>query len=61
MVPGAIGIVRLSGPKAVEIAQKLATDPKKRGLFGKDPQKEINKAYGDVMKKIATKIKEIEI
>jgi len=47
--------------KAVEIAQKLATDPKKRGLFGADPQKEINKAYGDVMKKIATKIKEIEI
>jgi len=47
--------------KAVEYAQKLATDPKKRGLFGADPQKEINKAYGDVMKKIATKIKEIEI
>ena len=47
--------------KAVEYAQKLATDPKKRGLFGKDPQKEINKAYGDVMKKIATKIKEIKI
>ena len=46
---------------AVEFAQKLATDPKKGKMFGPDPQKEINKAYGDKMKEIANKINAIQI
>ena len=45
---------------AVEFAQKLATDPTRRS-FSKDPQKEINKAYGDKMKEIANKINAIKI
>tara|TARA_B110000858_G_scaffold97767_1_gene112478 strand:- start:1198 stop:2013 length:816 start_codon:yes stop_codon:yes gene_type:complete len=45
---------------AIKVAQTLANDPTRR-LFQKDPQKEINKAYGDVMKKIANKIKSIQI
>ena len=45
---------------AVEFAQKLATDPTRRS-FSKDPQKEINKAYGDKMKEIANKINAIQI
>ena len=45
---------------AIKVAQTLANDPTRRS-FQKDPQKEINKAYGDVMKKIANKIKTIKI
>lgn len=45
---------------AIKMAQTLANDPTRRS-FQKDPQKEINKAYGDVMKKIANKIKTIQI
>ena len=45
---------------AIRVAQTLANDPTRRS-FQKDPQKEINKAYGDVMKKIANKIKTIKI
>jgi hypothetical protein len=45
---------------AIKVAQTLANDPTRRS-FQKDPQKEINKAYGDVMKKIANKIKSIQI
>ena len=47
--------------KAIEFAQKLATDPKKSKMFGKDPQKEINKVYGQKMIEIANKIKSIKI
>lgn len=47
--------------KAIEFAQKLATDPKKSKMFGPDPQKEINKAYGQKMIEIANKIKSIKI
>ena len=42
---------------AIGIAQKLTTGPEKEKLFGPDPQKEVNKAYGAMMKKIADKIK----
>ena len=45
---------------AIKMAQTLANDPTRRS-FQKDPQKEINKAYGDVMKKVANKIKSIQI
>jgi len=45
---------------AIRVAQTLANDPTRRS-FQRDPQKEINKAYGDVMKKIAKKIKSIKI
>ena len=45
---------------AIKMAQTLANDPTRRS-FQKDPQKEINKAYGDVMKKVANKIKSIKI
>ncbi len=45
---------------AIRVAQTLANDPTRRS-FQRDPQKEINKAYGDVMKKIAKKIKSIQI
>ena len=49
--------------KAITVAQTLATNAAKSGVIGfrKDPQKEINKAYGDVMKKIANKIKSVKI
>ena len=47
--------------QAVQFAQKLATDPKKGKMFGPDPQKEINKAYGAKMIEIANKIKSIKI
>lgn len=46
---------------AVEFAQKLATDPKKGKMFGPDPQKEINKAYGKKMIEIANKIDSIKV
>jgi hypothetical protein len=45
---------------AIRMAQTLANDPTRRS-FQKDPQKEINRAYGDVMKKVANKIKSIKI
>lgn len=45
---------------AIRVAQSLANDPSRRS-FQRDPQKEINKAYGDVMKKVANKIKTIKI
>lgn len=45
---------------AIKVAQTLANDPTRRS-FQKDPQKEINRAYGDIMKKIANKIKTIKI
>jgi len=49
--------------KAITVAQTLATNAAKSGVIGlrKDPQKEINKAYGDVMKKLAQKIKSVKI
>jgi len=47
--------------QAVEFAQKLATDPKKGKMFGPDPQKEINKAYGKKMIEIANKINSIRV
>ena len=47
--------------QAIDIAQKLATDPKKQKMFGPDPQKELNKAYGQKMIEIANKIKSIKI
>lgn len=49
--------------KAITVAQTLATNAAKSGVIGfrKDPQKEINKAYGEVMKKLANKIKNIKI
>ena len=49
--------------KAITIAQTLATNAAKSGIIGlrKDPQKEINKAYGNVMKKLAQKIKSVKI
>jgi hypothetical protein len=46
--------------KAIEFAQKLSTNAK-GGMFGPDPQKEINKAYGQKMIEIANKIKSIKI
>lgn len=46
--------------QAIKLAQSLATDPSS-SFFGKDPQKEVNKAYGDVMKKVANKIQKIKI
>ena len=46
--------------QAIRTAQTLANDPRRRS-FQKDPQKEIDKAYGDVMKKIANKLKTIKI
>tara|TARA_R110000824_G_scaffold331876_1_gene518481 strand:+ start:320 stop:736 length:417 start_codon:yes stop_codon:yes gene_type:complete len=42
---------------AIGIAQRLTTGPEKERLFGPDPQKEVNKAYGVMMRKIAGKIK----
>jgi|TARA_R110002012_G_scaffold302156_1_gene502912 hypothetical protein len=42
---------------AIGIAQRLSTGPEKEKLFGPDPQKEVNKAYGAMMSKIANKIK----
>ena len=49
--------------KALGIASKLATQAAKSGVIGfrKDPQKEINKAYGRVMNQIAKKINNIDI
>jgi len=49
--------------KALGIASKLATQAAKSGVIGfrKDPQKEINKAYGRVMNQIAQKINKIKI
>jgi len=49
--------------KAITVAQTLATNAAKSGVIGfrKDPQKEINKAYGNVMKKLAQKIKSVKI
>jgi hypothetical protein len=52
--------------KALNIAQKLATTPQgtrslKRLGFRDNPQAQINKAYGNVMKGIADKIKNIKI
>jgi len=49
--------------KAITVAQTLATNAAKSGVIGfrKDPQKEINKAYGKVMNQIANKIKTIKI
>ena len=46
--------------QAIRTAQTLANDPRRRS-FQKDPQKEIDRAYGDVMKKIANKLKTIKI
>tara|TARA_R110000803_G_scaffold210642_2_gene283004 strand:- start:296 stop:985 length:690 start_codon:yes stop_codon:yes gene_type:complete len=54
------GFLKPDEAAAVEFAQKLATDPTRRS-FSKDPQKEINKAYGDKMKEIANKITAIQI
>tara|TARA_R110000772_G_scaffold235393_1_gene347033 strand:- start:578 stop:1267 length:690 start_codon:yes stop_codon:yes gene_type:complete len=54
------GFLKPDEAAAVEFAQKLATDPTRRS-FSKDPQKEINKAYGDKMKEIANKINAIQI
>ena len=42
---------------AIGIAQRLTTGPEKEEFFGPDPQKEVNKAYGAMMRKIADKIK----
>jgi len=42
---------------AIGIAQRLTTGPEKEKFFGPDPQKEVNKAYGAMMRKIADKIK----
>jgi len=54
--------------KAINIAQSLATSAQKRGILGpmgatlaRNPQKEVNKAYGDVMLKIADKLNKIKI
>lgn len=47
--------------KALTFASKLATKAEKEGLLGKNPQKEINKAYGAMMNKIASKLKSIKI
>ena len=47
--------------KAVDFAYKLATKAAKAGLMAKDPQKEINKAYGKMMTDVAAKIKTIKI
>ena len=44
--------------KALNIAQKLSTGAERR-MFQLDPQKQLNKAYGDVMKGIAKKVKEV--
>ena len=44
--------------KALSIAQKLSTGAQGR-MFQLDPQKQLNKAYGDVMKGIAKKVKEV--
>tara|TARA_S200002703_G_scaffold158609_1_gene169442 strand:+ start:1237 stop:1920 length:684 start_codon:yes stop_codon:yes gene_type:complete len=46
--------------QAIRVAQSLANDPTRRS-FQRDPQKQVNRAYGDVMKKIARKIKTIKI
>lgn len=55
------GFIKPDQQKAIEFAQKLATDPKKSKMFGPDPQKEINKAYGNKMIEIAKKINSIKI
>ena len=44
--------------KALDVAQKLSTGAQRR-MFELDPQKQLNKAYGDVMKSIAKKVKEV--
>lgn len=46
---------------AIAFASKLATKAEKEGLLGKNPQKEINKAYGSMMNKVAAKLKSIKI
>jgi hypothetical protein len=46
--------------QALKFAQKLSTGADKQGIFGKDPQKEVNKAYGQIMNSIANKIKGIK-
>ena len=46
---------------AIEFASKLATKAEKEGLLGKNPQKQINKAYGAMMNKVAAKLKSIKI
>ena len=47
--------------QALKFAQKLATDASKTSFLGKDPQKEVNKAYGQIMSGIANKLKGIKI
>ena len=44
---------------AIDAASKLVSDPKKRGLLGKNPKKELEKALGDMYNKLATKITDI--
>jgi hypothetical protein len=44
---------------AIEVARQLAT--KAQGGMFNDPQKKMNKSYGDLMNKIATKISSIKI
>jgi hypothetical protein len=44
---------------AIEVARQLAMKAQ-GGLFN-DPQKKMNKSYGDLMNKIATKISSIKI
>ena len=61
------GFLTKDAEKAINIAQSLATSAAKRGFFDdmgtvrRDPQKEVNKAYGDVMLKIADKLNKIKI
>ena len=60
-IEDAEGFLAPDQQQAIDIAQKLATDPKKQKMFGPDPQKELNKAYGQKMIEIANKIKSIKI
>lgn len=41
--------------KAVNVARQLSTGAKKR-TFGRDPQKAMDKAYGDLLNKVAGRV-----
>jgi hypothetical protein len=55
------GLLTPEQQQAVDIAQSLSTGADKQGMLGANPQKQLNKAYGQKMTEIANKINSIKI
>jgi hypothetical protein len=57
------GFLNKKSAEAINIAQKLATNAPKTGIYGfrSDPQVEVNKAYSNIMLKLAKRLKAINI